>query len=53
MEKDYENRWCNFQKFLLTNVEDNTNALFVVIKHGYKVEDLQPKASINYLISFI
>ena len=36
-----------FQKFQLTNVKDSTNVLFVVIKYGCKVEDLQLKVCIE------
>jgi len=35
------------QKSLLTSVEDNTNALFVEMKLGYKVEGHQQKVSIE------
>jgi hypothetical protein len=36
-----------FQKYRLTSVEDNTNAPFVVVKYGYKVEDHQLKVCID------
>jgi len=35
------------QKSLLTSVEDNTNALFVEMKLGYRVEDHQQKVFIE------
>jgi len=35
------------QKFLLTSVEDSTNALFVEMKLGYRVEDRQQKVFIE------
>ncbi len=36
-----------FPKYQLTSVEDNTNALFVELKHGCKVEDHQLKVCID------
>jgi len=36
-----------FQKFLLTNEEDNTNAPYVDTKPGYKVEDPLLRVSIS------
>ncbi len=36
-----------FLKYQLTSVEDNTNALFVGIKHGYKAEDHPLKVFID------
>ena len=36
-----------FLKYQLTSVEDNTNALFVEVKYGCKVEDHQLKVCID------
>ena len=36
-----------YQKSLLTSVEDSTNALFVEMKFGYRVEDHQQKVFIE------
>ncbi len=59
MEQDFEYRWCKYclaktkQKIIfyqespLTSVEDSTNALFVELKLGYRVEGHQQKAFIE------